>query len=291
MYHIIELMSHAEILFAHTYETGNYDFSFMPQEDYIEISYIESGEAQVIREGGFSQTRMPGTIGVHLRKEGERCFSYASFHRHWSVGVRVKYNYKECNSEQLKEWITGGEDKNQYVILPDNMFVKEDSEILNLFRKLVRARISLRVGRDAECSGLFMLLLNALTDRCAAQGAGANGDGTSVYFRRAVNYISMHIDEHISIGDIKKHVGISAGYLGRIFKSCTGKTIIEYINLAKLNKVRELIQDRNMSLKEAGEQTGFENENYLSRLYKKYMGRSAREDKAINYKNEDFGIR
>lgn len=51
------------------------------------------------------------------------------------------------------------------------------------------------------------------------------------------------------------------------------------------------MQDRGISLKEAGEQTGFENQHYLSRLYKKYMGRSAREDKAGSYKNEDFGLR
>ena len=86
-------------------------------------------------------------------------------------------------------------------------------------------------------------------------------------------------------------MGISAGYLGKIFKTYTGKTIIEYINTAKLGKVRELMQDRGISLKEAGEQTGFENQHYLSRLYKKYMGRSAREDKAGSYKNEDFGLR
>ena len=81
------------------------------------------------------------------------------------------------------------------------------------------------------------------------------------------------------------------GYLGKIFKNYTGRTVIEYINIAKLNKVRELMQDRGLSLKEAGEQTGFENEHYLSRLYKKLMGRSAREDKAVYYKNEDFGIK
>ena len=44
MYYIIELKSQAEILFAHTYETRHYDLSFMPQEDYIELSYIERGE-------------------------------------------------------------------------------------------------------------------------------------------------------------------------------------------------------------------------------------------------------
>lgn len=291
MYHIIELLSQVEILFAHTYETRHYDFSFTPQQDYIEISYIELGEAQIIRDGGFSQTRAPGTLGVHLRREGERCFSHAPLHRHWSVGVRVKYNYQKCNSEVLKEWILSGAGSNECVILPESMYVKEDSELLNLFEKLIQARISLKAGRNAECIGLFMLMLAALTDRCAFQSSNAGGDGTSVYYRRAVNYISMHIDKHMSIGEIAEHVGISVGYLGRIFKSCTGRTVIEYINLAKLNKVKELMQDRGMSLREAGEQTGFENEHYLSRLYKKHMGRSAREDKTGKYKNEDFGIK
>ena len=59
MYHIIELESQAEILFAHTYETRHYDLSFAPQEDYIEISYIERGEAVVYNR---------------LRGRGRTCF-------------------------------------------------------------------------------------------------------------------------------------------------------------------------------------------------------------------------
>lgn len=291
MYYIIELKSQAEILFAHTYETRHYDLSFMPQEDYIELSYIERGGINVLREGGYLQARTPGTIGAHLRKEGERCFSREPLHRHWAVGVRVKYNCSKCDSDEIKNWLLDGPERNKYIILPDSMYVKEDADILGLFEKLIQARISLRAGRDIECTGFFMLLLAALTEKSAVQSAGVIGDGTSMYFRRAVNYISVHIDERISIEDLSGHVGISAGYLGKIFKTYTGKTIIEYINTAKLGKVRELMQDRGISLKEAGEQTGFENQHYLSRLYKKYMGRSAREDKAGSYKNEDFGLR
>ena len=291
MYHIIELESQAEILFAHTYETRHYDLSFAPQEDYIEISYIERGEAVVLREDGLMQTRSPGTLGVHLHKEGERCFSYEPLHRHWAVGARMKYAHYACRPEEIKSRIIDSPEKNKYIVLPDSIYVKEDSELLSLFEKLIQARVSLRTGRDVECIGLFMLLLSALTDRCAVLSTGSGMDGTSVYFRRAVNYISAHIDEHISMNKISEHVGISVGYLGKIFKNYTGRTVIEYINIAKLNKVRELMQDRGLSLKEAGEQTGFENEHYLSRLYKKLTGRSAREDKAVYYKNEDFGIK
>lgn len=291
MYNLIELTSPVEILFAHTYETPKYDLSFCAQPDYIEISYIEKGTVTVLRDERLFEKHEPGVLSTHFRKESERCFSAAPMHRHWAIGARVSYSYERVTDEQLHGWISDNSfEKNRYAVLPDSLYIKEDAEITGIMERLIRARFSLRPGRDAECSGLFMLLLSCLTDRCTGLCAQENGDGTAVYFRRAANYISMHIDDRIMVGEIADYIGISVGYLGKIFKACTGRTIIEYINLAKLSKVKELMQDRGLSLKAAGEQTGFYDEHYLSRLYKKHMGSSAREDKKYNLQNEDFGL-
>jgi len=54
---------------------------------------------------------------------------------------------------------------------------------------------------------------------------------------------------------------------------------VEYINTAKLNKVKELIVNQGLSLREAGEKCGFYDANYLSKIFKKYTGYQAKEFK------------
>ena len=103
-----------------------------------------------------------------------------------------------------------------------------------------------------------------------------------------MNYIASHIDENISVDEISFHLGISSSYLSSQFKASTGRTIIEYVNFVKLNKVKELICDKGLTLKEAGEAVGFYDEHYLSRVFKKHFGMSAREYKQSILKKEDF---
>ena len=58
----------------------------------------------------------------------------------------------------------------------------------------------------------------------------------------------------------------------------TGQTLITYINRVKIERVKELLLINNaITLKEAGENVGIEDENYLSRIFKQYTGLSVRE--------------
>ena len=81
----------------------------------------------------------------------------------------------------------------------------------------------------------------------------------------------------LSVEEIANHIGISGGYLHKIFKEITGLTIIEYINLYKINLVKQYVKSSKISLKEAAYQVGIEDPSYLSRLFKKTAGLSFRE--------------
>ena len=74
--------------------------------------------------------------------------------------------------------------------------------------------------------------------------------------------------------DIASKLNISTGFLSRIFKETTNQTLIEFANFAKLYKIKELIQTKGISIKEASYQLGFSDPNYVSRLYKKYFGKN-----------------
>lgn len=76
----------------------------------------------------------------------------------------------------------------------------------------------------------------------------------------------------VSVPELAKSLQISEGYMQTIFKSVTGKTIIEYVNERKVRAAAEMKKSRGMKLKEIAAELGFEDAAYLSRLFKKVMG-------------------
>lgn len=90
--------------------------------------------------------------------------------------------------------------------------------------------------------------------------------------KETIEYIKQNINKPISVDDLAEMFGLSKFYYCREFKKMTGYTIINYINLQKCMKARNLILSSEYKVKEIAQMTGFENMSYFSRTYKKYMG-------------------
>lgn len=73
------------------------------------------------------------------------------------------------------------------------------------------------------------------------------------------------------------------------FKERTGITLMQYINQAKVEKVKELLANRNLPLGKIAEEAGFSNENYMIRVFKKVTGQTIKDyrrsfsKKIVNY--------
>ena len=84
-------------------------------------------------------------------------------------------------------------------------------------------------------------------------------------------YIEEHITENLRLQTISEKMNLSKEYTSYIFKKETGKTLTDYVNERKILLAREMIQTGEMSLTEIAGYLGFENYNYFSRLFKRYM--------------------
>ena len=98
-----------------------------------------------------------------------------------------------------------------------------------------------------------------------------------VYASRAMQIIADNLQQKIRVEEIAANLGISAGHLSRIFRQATGQTVVEYINRVKCERVKALLENRNVSLQEACDGVGISDVNYLSRLFKKVTGTTIRE--------------
>lgn len=97
-------------------------------------------------------------------------------------------------------------------------------------------------------------------------------DNYSQEITQAISYIQGNYNRKISLASVSEYVGLSSGYLCRIFKEETGVSINAYINNLRMTKAGELLKDKNSFIKEVAISVGFEDQLYFSRLFKRYYG-------------------
>jgi len=88
----------------------------------------------------------------------------------------------------------------------------------------------------------------------------------------AINYIQKNYHRKLSLNAVAEYVGLSAGYLCRIFKEETGISINAHINDLRMAKAGELLKEGNGYIKEVALSVGFEDQLYFSRMFKRYYG-------------------
>ena len=82
----------------------------------------------------------------------------------------------------------------------------------------------------------------------------------------------QYADQNLSLEMLADEVGMSATYIGRVFKQHTFQTILGYIQEVRMNKVRELLIQTDESIGDIAERTGFSNNPYFYKAFKKYNG-------------------
>lgn len=85
-------------------------------------------------------------------------------------------------------------------------------------------------------------------------------------------YIFENYTKKINIEDVSKHVGLNPDYLGKLFKKVEGYTFTDYIIHLRMEKAKELLGNRQLTIKEISYMVGYSDPNYFSRAFKKYVG-------------------
>ncbi len=96
-----------------------------------------------------------------------------------------------------------------------------------------------------------------------------------------LNYIDCHLVEPISLKMLSEHVNVNASYLSNRFKKEVGRSVIDYVNWKKVEGSLIYLAATNMSMAEVAERVGIGDENYYSRLFKKYQGMTPRQYYAL----------
>ncbi|SNR96757.1 Two-component response regulator, YesN/AraC family, consists of REC and AraC-type DNA-binding domains [Anaerovirgula multivorans] len=98
---------------------------------------------------------------------------------------------------------------------------------------------------------------------------------------RAIESVKKYVRENymkdISLNDVADYIELSSYYLSRLFKKIEGENFKDYLIKTRMEKAKQLLREERKSIKETALEVGYEDPNYFSRAFKKYVGIPATE--------------
>ena len=94
------------------------------------------------------------------------------------------------------------------------------------------------------------------------------------HLQRAIDYIGLHYNEHISLKEISSYLALNPEYFCRMFKKNIGFTFLEYLNQVRLTHIYEDLMTTKDTIIEIQERHGFNNYKVFNRMFKDSYGHS-----------------
>jgi AraC-like DNA-binding protein/ligand-binding sensor protein len=115
-------------------------------------------------------------------------------------------------------------------------------------------------------------LTSSFVDKLSASFTGATYGGNSQLIRNALEYIHRNYNKKISLTGVSDILHINPSYLSMLFKQEVGLAFTDYVNNFRVVKSRDLLSRTNLSLGEIASLTGFEDQSYFSKTFKRFNG-------------------
>jgi ABC-type glycerol-3-phosphate transport system substrate-binding protein/KaiC/GvpD/RAD55 family RecA-like ATPase len=100
---------------------------------------------------------------------------------------------------------------------------------------------------------------------------------------KAVESIHRNLSRSLSVQALAKELGVSRSHLIRQFKRGTRMTPLRYLNQARVDKAKELLQYTTFNVSEVSVQVGFKSIFHFSKVFRQISGRNPSEFKQFRY--------
>lgn len=95
---------------------------------------------------------------------------------------------------------------------------------------------------------------------------------TGNLIRKAKSYIEKNYQNQILVEDVAREVAISPSYFKHLFKRECGYTFSDFLTRVRIQKAKELLLETDLSITEIAFETGYQNPNYFSLVFKNLEG-------------------
>lgn len=137
-----------------------------------------------------------------------------------------------------------------------------------ILRALMQEMKTRQPGHDLICQGL-LLEIAGLVHRIALENTAPPRKEALV--DKAIAII-QHREGALSVAELADQLYVSKDYLRHLFHDFANQSPIQHIIHARIEKARDLLSRRDLSIQEIASQCGFESVYYFSRLFRKVTG-------------------
>lgn len=250
-------------------EWKNYDMSFHSHKN-IEIMYVISGTSvietcsDIIKMKAGDLILLDSQIPHKLTVSKEVSCRMLNIEFHFNKNEFSLPSIRQLTEsvEAVKFLFTSNE---SYILLKDsgNIYAALKSMIFELDKN--------------SMDSIFMqqLLFDEIIIRISQlyqELHGKDEGNTTIYIKKAKNYIALNYDYDISVQDIASFIHVHPGYLHRIFKKNTGSTIIQYLNNIRIEKAKMLLSNTDIPVTDISSYVGINSLQYFTFIFQKSTG-------------------
>ena len=111
-------------------------------------------------------------------------------------------------------------------------------------------------------------LINQYIDRLFTHSSIKNAD----MINKALHYIQQNCENKLTLDDVAKVVLLSPTYFSKILKQETSKSFNEHLNYIRIEKSKKLLLQSNLFLVDIASFSGFEDQSYFTKVFKRITG-------------------
>lgn len=152
-----------------------------------------------------------------------------------------------------------------------SLVLHDPEEVPHTLKSLV-LELDRRQGRQNVMVRLLFAELLLRLARLRRERLHAGPQHASHYVRAAIEYLHQNYDRGIRVPEIAAAVNLHPGYLHRLFKQHTGRTLTDYLNALRMDKAKMLLTGSAVPVAEIADYVGIASRPYFHLLFRKYGG-------------------
>ncbi len=130
------------------------------------------------------------------------------------------------------------------------------------------------LGRQSTAESTLDVLLRLIG---GAKNVTGSYEGDSRSLRDALEYLRSHFSEPVSLDDVAVVAKVSSAHLSRLFRQELQLSFSDYLSSLRMEEAQRLLSESKLSMKEIAYAVGYQDSNYFSRVFKRWVGVPPRE--------------
>ena len=127
--------------------------------------------------------------------------------------------------------------------------------------------------QEPDCPGrLYLSLLMHYAGKEAAAESGSASAPRNETVEKICAYLMANYNQKLNLGSVAAQFYLSPYYLSRLFRRVTGQSIVDFINVRRIEAARRLLETTDLGINDVAEETGFSTTAHFRRVFHEQVG-------------------